>query len=163
MRCLEYIVRKKKFWSPKLLWSLPLLWVHLSRVWSRIQPLFNCFGFIANNNQPVDHDVPDFQKLVIPHNHIPSIWISSHYFYCHSSARSDLTCQEVSHPHFPPLLLWHQHCADSPKNISLRSTGQRTVQNSWGEINISTCVGWSSTWATATADIEFPKALFCQV
>ena len=88
-------------------------------------------------NQPVDHDVPDFQKLVISHNHIPLIRISSHYFYCHSSVRSDLTCQEVSHPHFLPLLLWHQHCADSPKNISLRSTGQRTVQNSWGEINIS--------------------------
>ena len=27
----------------------------------------------------------------------------------------------------------------------------------------STCVGWSSTWATANADIEFPSALFCQV
>ena len=119
--CLEYIVGKI-FWSPKLLWSLPLLWVHLSRVWSRIQPLFNCFGFIANNNQPVDHDVPDFQKLVIPHNHVPSIWISFHNCYGHSSVKSNLTCQEVSHPHFLPLLLWHQHCADSPKNISLRST-----------------------------------------
>ena len=27
----------------------------------------------------------------------------------------------------------------------------------------STCVGWSTTWATATADMELPSALLCQV